>query len=186
MDAFTDLTALALTCDITRVVGIGFGQGASRFALPTSYGVPESPKVDSGDSGPQMHAWTHRPKSDPNTPKALKIFYNWFADRVAKVIDKLETTMDADGRPLMDTTLVLWTSEFGTGGPHSNGNVPVMLFGNSEGRFKTGRHFEADGDKQARAMVLHQLFVSIIRHMGLENIDTFGNAGKGPLDWLEG
>lgn len=186
MDAFTDLMALSLACDVTRVVGIGFGGGASRFALPERYGVPVSPKVDSGDSGPQMHAWTHRPKSDPNTAPALKIFYNWFADRVVKIVDKLITTMDADGRPLIDTTLVLWTSEFGSGGPHSNGNVPVVLIGNGAGAFKTGRNLTVSGDKATSAAPLHQLFVSIIRHMGLSNIDSFGNAGSGPLDWLQG
>lgn len=186
MDAFTELTALALACDVTRVVGIGFGNGAARFSLPASYGVPSSPKVDSGDAGPQMHAWTHRPKSDPDTEKSLRIFYNWFSERVVKLIDKLATTQDADGRPLLDTTLVLWTSEFGTGGPHSNANVPVMLFGTGDGAFKTGRQFLAQGDKAAKAMVLHQLFVSLIRHMGLAQIDSFGNAGRGPLDWLQG
>ena len=90
-----------------------------------------------------MHAWTHQPESDPNTLPALEIFYNWFSSRVAEVIDKLETTLDADGRPLLDTTLVLWTSEFGAGGPHTNVNVPVMLFGNSEGQFATLRPWAA-------------------------------------------
>ncbi|MEM9194092.1 MAG: DUF1552 domain-containing protein, partial [Myxococcota bacterium] len=171
MDAFTDLMALSFVCDVTRVVSVGFGNGASRFSIPESYNVPESPRVDSGDSGPQMHAWTHRPKDDPNTLPAMKIFYNWFSERVATIIDKLETTMDADGRPLIESTLVLWTSEFGAGGPHTNANVPVMLFGDSCGRYRTGRHFQAEGDRNAKAMVLHELFVSIIRHMGLDSID---------------
>jgi hypothetical protein len=168
------------------VVGISFGSGASRFAIPEKYGVPTSPKVDSGDSGPQMHAWTHRPKSDPNTTQALKIFYNWFSDRVVKLVDKLITTKDADGRPLIETTVVLWTSEFGSGGPHTNVNVPVLLFGDSAGAWKTGRQFSVTGDSATRALPLHALFVSIIRHMGLASIDTFGNAGRGPLDWLQG
>lgn len=51
---------------------------------------------------------------------------------------RLHTTMDADGKPLIDSTLVLWTSEFGSGGPHSNANTPVMLFGNGGGTIKTG------------------------------------------------
>lgn len=186
MDAFTDLMALSLVCDVTRVVGISFGNGASRFSIPARYAVPESPKVDSGDAGPQMHAWTHRPKTDPNTLAALKIFYNWFSTRVVAIVDKLATTLDADGRPLLDTTLVLWTSEFGAGGPHSNDNVPVVLFGNSDGRWKTGRHFVAAGDRSARALVMHQLFVSMIRHMGMSHIDSFGNHGSGPLAWLQG
>lgn len=186
MKAFTELMALSFVCDVTRVVGISFGSGAARFAIPERYGVPSSPKVDSGDAGPQMHAWTHRPKTDPDALSALKIFYNWFSEHVGKIVDKLVATKDGDGRPLIETTLVLWTSEFGSGAAHSNNAVPVILFGDSAGAWKTGRHFEASGDKAARAMVLHQLFVSIARHMGLGGVDTFGNAGRGPLDWLVG
>lgn len=186
MQAFTELMALAFTCDISRVIGISFGPGAARFSLPESYGVPSSGVVDSGDSGPQIHAWTHQSISDPNTSTALEIFYTWFSEKVATIVDKLATTPDADGRPLLDTTLVLWTSEFGAGGPHTNDNVPVALFGTSEGRFRAGRHFQVDASREDRAIVLHNLFVSVIRHMGLEHVDTFGNAGQGPLEWLHG
>ena len=186
MQAFTELMALAFTCDVSRVIGLSFGSGAARFSLPESYGVPSSGVVDSGDSGPQMHAWTHQSGSNPDTLSALETFYTWFSDKVATIVDKLATTPDADGRPLLETTLVLWTSEFGAGGPHSNDNVPVAMFGTSEGQFQAGRHFELDGSREERALVLHSLFVSIIRHMGLEHIDSFGTAGQGPLDWLHG
>lgn len=186
MDAYERLLALTFACDITRVVGISFGTGASRFSLPESYGVPASGQVDSGDSGPQMHAWTHQSSSNPDTMIALELFYNWFSSRVASIVQMLRDTPDVDGRPLMDTTLVLWTSEFGSGGPHSNDNVPIMLFGDSEGQLTPGRHFEMDGDASERSIPIHQLMVSIARHMGLQDIDTFGNAGMGPLEWLEG
>lgn len=186
MRAYTELMALAFTCDVTRVIGLSLGTGASRFSLPESYGVPSSDQVDSGDSGPQMHAWTHQNRSNPDTLPALEIFHHWFSEKVATIVDKLANTPDADGRPLLDTTLVLWTSEFGAGGPHTNSDTPVILFGNSEGAFTTGRQYTADGSSQERAMPLHNLFVSIARHMGLDHVDTFGNAGQGPLDWLRG
>jgi len=133
-----------------------------------------------------MHAWTHQGRDNPGTLPSLQTFYQWFSTHVANIIDELQNNKDADGVPLLDSTLVLWTSEFGAGLPHTNRNIPVMLFGNSGGQFKTGRHFEASGDDKARAMVMHNLFVSIIRHAGLSDIDTFGNAGSGPLDWLKG
>ncbi|MEL6189818.1 MAG: DUF1552 domain-containing protein, partial [Myxococcota bacterium] len=46
MGAFVELTALAFACDLTRVVGVGFGNAASRFAIPEKYGVPSSGRVD--------------------------------------------------------------------------------------------------------------------------------------------
>ena len=189
MKAFTELMALAFTCDITRVIGFQFAGGASRFAIPASYNVPSSGVVDSGDSGPQMHAWTHN-GGDPNHLPALKIFYNWFSEGVASFIDKLKSTPDADGRPLFETTLVLWTSEFGAPSPHTNARVPVMLFGNGAGKLRPGRMFQGTlGDAKQEALPIHQLFVSLCRHAGLENVDSFGNHGSlrcGPLEWLAG
>lgn len=190
MRAFTDLMALAFACDVTRVVGIGLGGYAERFTIPESYGVPSSGRVNSGDSGPQMHAWTHQPPDHPDAQRALEIFFNWFSEKVAAVLDKLKSTRDADGRPLFDSTLVLWTTEYGGGrGGHYNGNVPVMMFGNSMGQFRTGRNYDVENELQndsdeERALVLHRLFVSIMRHAGLGHVDRFGNAGRGPLDWL--
>jgi len=186
MDAFTRLIPLAFACDITRVIGLSIGSGASRFSLPEAYGVPSSDPVDSGDSGPQMHAWTHRSANDPGTLDALQTFHHWFCTKVVGVLDALASSLDVDGRPLLDSTVVLWTSEFGSGGPHSNDNVPVMLFGDSDGQWVSGRHFEIEGNREERSLPLHALFVSLARHMGLDSVDTFGNAGAGPLDWLEG
>jgi Protein of unknown function (DUF1552) len=189
LKAFADLMALTFSCDITRVLGFQFGGGASRFAIPGSYKVPSSGVVDSQDSGAQMHAWTHN-GGDANHMPALKIFYNWFSEAVARFIDTLKATPDADGKPLFDTTLVLWTSEFGAGGSHSNARVPIMLFGKGAGKFKSGRMFQGTlGDAQKEALPIHQLFVSIARHAGLTDVDSFGNHGSltcGPLAWLEG
>ncbi len=192
MKAFTSLISLAFTCDITRMVGVSFGDTASRFAIPASYKVPSADKVDSGDSGPQHHAWTHTYNSGPDKRLALKTFYTWYSEQVAKLLDELKKTLDADGKPLMDSTLVFWTSELGhrpdnnSLEPHPNDNIPVMLFGNSGGTFKTNRMFAATGNNEQRALVLHQMMVSIIQHTGLSNINTFGNKGTGPLAWLRG
>jgi hypothetical protein len=183
--AFTELTALAFSCDITRVVGLSFGAAAARFAIPEVHGIPASGTVNSGDSGPQHHAWTHQPDSE-EALQALGGFYRWYSSRVAELLDKLATTMDVDGRPLSETTLVLWTSELGwNDGGHPNRNIPILLFGNSDGAFRTDRMFDGGGTTESAAVV-HQLFVSIIHHMGLTDVESFGNHGTGPLEWLAG
>lgn len=189
MKAFTDLVALSFSCDVTRVIGISFGETASRFAIPAKYGVPSAAQVDSGDSGPQHHAWTHTYNMSPEKRTALKAFYNWYAEKVALLLDKLKSTMDANGKPLMDSTLVLWTSELGGDvgqlEPHANFNIPVVMFGNSQGAFKTGRLYATKDPGEKSALVLHSLFVSLIHHVGLTEINTFGNQGSGGFDWLK-
>lgn len=199
MNAFVEMTALAFACDLTRVVGLSFGATAARFAIPDMYNIPSSAKVDSGDSGPQHHAWTHVYGKDEASimtrARALRGFTQWYSEWVARLLDKLKTTLDANGDPLLKSTLVLWTSELGyksDHGAHPNTNIPVLMFGDSHGEFETGRHYnlsdhiEDEWDRKKAAMPLHNLFVSIARHAGLDDLDTFGNAGQGGLDWLKG
>lgn len=190
MKAFTSLMALSLSCDVTRVIGFSFGGTADRLAIPASYAIPSSAQVDSGDSGPQHHAWTHVYDQSDTKRAALKGFYNWYAEQVALVIDKLKATPDVNGKSLFDSTLVLWTSELGhqpgsSLEPHPNGHIPVILFGNGGGQFKTNRFYDGDSSPQTSIM-LHQLFVSLIQHAGTSGVDTFGNQGQGPLEWLQG
>jgi hypothetical protein len=191
MQAFTDLAALAFSCDVTRVIGLSFGDTASRFAIPAKYMIPDAAKVDSGDAGPQHHAWTHTYNQSPEKRFALKTFYTWYSTKVAALIAKLKATPDANGKPLFDSTLILWTSELGHAEdnnslePHPNQNIPVMLFGNSQGAFKTNRLFVSDNSKNS-TLALHKLFVSVIQHAGLTDVNAFGNQGTGALDWLKG
>ncbi len=190
MRAFGSLAALALACDVTRVIGISFGATAERFAIPAAYDIPASAAVDSGDSGPQHHAWTHVYDEGADKRKALKTFTSWYAEQVASVIDKLKATSDANGQSLMDSTLVLWTSELGhrPGNPlepHPNEHIPVLLFGSGQGAFKTNRFYDGDSSPET-SLMLHQLFVSMIQHTGLTGINEFGNQGSGPLEWLKG
>lgn len=188
--AFAHLIPLAFACDITRVIGIGFGNTASRFALPASYNVPSAAQVDSGDSGPQHHAWTHTYNEGEDKRRALRTFTRWYSEQVATIVDLLKSTPDADGKPLLESTLVLWTCELGASPfnrlePHPNEAIPVVTFGSSRGAFRTGRMLKApDPRNRDSALTLHQLFVSVIRHAGLTNISSFGNRGSGPLEWL--
>jgi hypothetical protein len=189
LKAYADMAALAFACDVTRAIGISFGGGAARFAVPSKYGIASAARVDSGDSGPQHHAWTHTYNDGPEKRGALKGFYHWYSNQVALFIDKLKATKDASGKPLMDSTLVLWTSELGSQGdgklePHPNSNIPVLLFGNSGGAFKTNRMYKGSGGPNS-ALVLHKMFVSIAQHAGL-SVNAFGNQGQGALDWLKG
>jgi hypothetical protein len=190
MKAFTSLIPLALACDVTRVLGFSFGATAARLAIPSSYAIPSSAQVDSGDSGPQHHAWTHVYDESEEKRKALSGFTAWYSEHVARVIDVLKATPDVNGKTLFDSTLVLWTCELGHNpgnplDPHPNSHVPVLLFGNGLGSIKTGRFYDGGG-QQSSALTLHQLFVSLIRYVGLTHVDEFGNQGRGPLEWLAG
>jgi hypothetical protein len=199
LDAFINLMAAALACELTHVVGFQFSGEAARNRLATTYGVPSSGKVDSGDSGPAHHAWTHNGDS-PSKLKALGIFTTFYAHGVAKLLDKLKATTDVHGQSLLDSTVVLWVSELG-GHPknrdaHQTGVTPVLLFGRGQGTFKTGRYiqgpvpespYEALDKNIAGGQDMARILVSLARYMGLDDLTNIGAAGGGgPLPSLYG
>jgi hypothetical protein len=199
--SFIDLMATTLACELSHVIAFQFGGQAARNRLATTYHVPSSPLTDSGDPGdigPAHHPWTHQGNSDLKT-QAMQIFTTFYATQVALLIDKLKTTLDASGKPLLDSTVVLWPSELGGNENntdfHQTGAVPVMLFGNGQGTFKTGRYLHgktadtgsSGSGYQEAGRDMARLLVSIQQYMGLTDVNTVGATGvNGPLLALNG
>jgi hypothetical protein len=123
----------------------------------------------------------------------MRIFMTFYATQVAKLVDKLKNTIDASGKPLLDSTMVLWLTELG--GQENNtyeGHIctgqPVVLFGGGQGTFKTGRFLqgpsqgiditgEAEGGRW-----MAQVLISLIQYMGLADVNTVGASdARGPL-----
>lgn len=188
--AFHNLIAATLACELSHVVAFQFACQAARNRLPVAYGVPSSATVDSGDSGPAHHPWSHQDDSQQKLD-ALRIFTTAYSTQVAALLDKLKATKDALGKPLMESTVVLWLSELGgtekNQDPHITRSVPAMLFGNGQGVFKTGRYIRGPSEmsrSQAGAQSA-QLLVSLIQYMGLTDINTVGvTKVSGPLPSL--
>jgi hypothetical protein len=190
--AFIDLIAASLACELTHVVAFQLAGQAARNRLAAKYGVPSAPTQDSGDSGPAHHPWTHN-RASPEKTEAMRIFTTFYATQVALLVDKLKTTRDATGAPLLDSTVVLWGSELGGSerntNPHLTGGLPAVWIGNGQGAFRTGRYLrsktDVGGGGAGRAEAgrdMARLLVSAIHHMGLEDVNTVGATGvKGGL-----
>ncbi len=196
--SFIDLAATTLACELSHVIAFQFGAQGARNRLATKYAVPSSPKADSGDSGPSHHPWTHQGNSEEKKT-AMKTFTSFYATQVALLVDRLKSTRDAMGKPLLDSTMVLVSSELGgsetNGDAHITGSMPVALFGGGQGMFKTGRYIHGKspannsngsaGQEAGRDMA--RLLVSLIQYMGLSDVTTVGATGvKGRLETLHG
>jgi|GEM_PF-554001 len=195
MDAFVRLISLALSCELTHVIGFQLSGQAARNRLAASYNVPASPTVDSGDSGPAHHPWTHM-KNGADKWKGLSIFNKFYSAKIAQLLDALKTNKDVYGKPLLDSTVLVWLSELGGdlkhSVPHPTFSMPVIMFGNGQGTFKTGRYLRGkcpDGvvgsrmpsQKEAGADTARVL-VSLMRYMGMNDVETVGRTGaKGPF-----
>jgi hypothetical protein len=119
-----DITAVALRCDITRVVTItmfddGGGDGNSFpwLGINTDYHA-----VAHGGSG----SAANKTKIDA-----------WIYSNVASLAKQLDATMEAGGTAL-DHSVIATFSDMDDGASHFNGKIPITLTGGCGGYFKPG------------------------------------------------
>ena len=150
MNLMLDLVLLALQNDSTRTITL---------RLNGMNAVPEIEGVKS-----DWHNLSHHGQ-DPAKIEELKVIETAEFAALGQFLAKLKKTQD-NGRPLLDTTPVLFGSNLGNASAHSTANLPLLFAG---GGFKHGRHIAIDKDKH----VFSNLFVSLAQRMGVET-DKFG------------
>ena len=165
-----DLMVEALACDKTRVATMTFVSGHD----PTFpwLDVAGQPVVPTGVYD-NWHGMVHDGRDEPG----LVVGFTWYAQQVAALCAALEARTDVDGDNMLDTSLILWVSEFGNGTGHNTNKVPYMLIGNT-GPVAPGRFldFMNGGPNDAYAPSDHtsnQFLVSLLRMFGGTD-QTFG------------
>ena len=187
-DAFISVLAQAMACDITRF-GTLFLNDLSFVGNPLG--------LDADNHGNVAHKYEssppgQRPNSgvgNPSTwlPLAQLNKYNY--GQIARLMQKL------DEFGVLDSTLIYASSDMGNANAHSTRNVPTLLAGGVNGRFRMGRRLLTAYDCPADniwcdpydATPNNRLLVSIAQAFGVE-IDAFGTqpngADQGTLDGL--
>ncbi len=155
-DVLLDLGISALTSGITNTLTIGSGRGEI-FGAWKGLGVEQ-----------QGHNLGHM--KQPDNPIWIKIRqYN--SRMLVKIIESLENVPEGSGT-MMDNTLIVYTSN-NADSQHTRGaNWPVMLLGNFDGAFKTGRFTQVDGNRPINA-----LYTTLLRTAGV-NCDRFNMDDK--------
>jgi len=127
-----DLAALALQCDVTRVLTIMFARGTSMvdFAFLPTIGTTAL-----------HHTVSHHHKSDANLKK-LREIGRWEMQQWANFLTKLEMTSDGNGKTLLDNSLAYLNSEISDGDAHRKFDMPIVLAGSAGGKLKVdGTHY---------------------------------------------
>jgi len=158
-----DLMVLALQTQSTNVITFGHPGGNRLFPF------------DGIELG--YHSLTHHGKR-ADLLRQLTIIELYYTRQLARFLDRMKETKDADGRSLLDSTVVLFGSGMGNASSHSSRSLPILLAG---GGFKTGEHhqFERSG-RDGRPLC--DLFVSVLQQLGVET-DQFSTS-KGNLNHL--
>ena len=147
-DVMLDLGISALTSGITNTLTIGSGRGEI-FGAWKGLGIEK-----------QGHNLGHM--KQPDNPIWIKIRqYN--SRMLARLMEKLEAVPEGSGT-MMDHTLIVYTSN-NADKQHTNGaNWPVVLLGNFDGSFKTGRFTQLDGKRPVNA-----LYATLLRAAGTDH-----------------
>lgn len=167
-DLQIDLLAQALACGLTRF--------ASFWMSDIGRAVPELPV-------PLPFNWHDEVAhlySDDDVTSAIRLaeVSRYHYSKLARLMQRLHETGS------LDSTLIMMASELGHAAGHGVEDVPIVLAGGANGRFKMGRRLVFSGDNTAHNGVL----VAIANAFG-DEIDRFGTTkdpkiAKGPLPGL--
>ena len=174
IDQWNRITALALACDMTRVVTV-----VLPILVPPDFGYPADPDLHGG--------YAHSSVDDGSEPFLMRseiamIEYNkWHAERFARLLSMLDSLPEGTGT-LLDHANVVWLTELATG-THQHADVPIVIGGGGDGFFRTGTYVRYPRDAQSpwapRGAIpigpsLNQLYVTLMRAMGLPD-ESFGS-----------
>lgn len=153
-----DLMALALTTDSTRVL---------TFLVPGWSQVFEinGRRLSAGYHGLSHHGNEAKKIADYNLVGREHV------SRFGRFLEKLTDAKDANNRPLLDSTAIVYGSGMGDSNTHDNSNLPTLIAG---GGFSHGNHWNNDRSA-ADSRLLGDLLLTLMQRTGME-IDSFAGA----------
>ncbi len=159
--AHTEVMALALECDLTRVVTFMAASGATG---------------KSRDYADYHLSITHRADSD--WQRKFRETVIWEVEKFAALVERLSNTTEADGTTsILDNSALFFASEISDGNSHNHDDMPVLLAGGLGGAITQGRHVVRDGEWFA------DLFMYIAAAMGVP-LQSFGEDGQNRISSL--
>jgi hypothetical protein len=125
---FNELMVLALRTDSTRVITCMVCSESNGGAIP-DIGISQT-----------RHGLSHH-NGDPEQLRRLTETDTFLVEQFSDLLDRLKATQE-EGRPLLDTTQVLWGSGMAYGHSHGNANLPTLLAGGRGLGYRHGQHVD--------------------------------------------
>jgi hypothetical protein len=155
-----DLMTLALETDSTRVLSLfldGLGQVFS---------------INGRALGAGYHGLSHH-GNDPAMIQDLVAIETAHMHCFSEFLQQLKEKKNAQGKSLLDDTVILVGTGMGDASRHSNRNLPTLLAG---GDFKHQGHVAVEPAKQG-APLLGDLYITMMQQLGIET-SSFSNASR--------
>jgi hypothetical protein len=150
VDLMYDLMATAYQTDATRVI--------SYCVAPEGSNRP-FPQLDIAEG---HHFLTHHMGNQEKILKVARI-ERWYMERFARFLRTLESMKDADGRSVLDNSMIVYGCAMGDGNRHNHDDLPVVLAGGGGGTLTPGRHL-----KLPDSTPMTNLYVAMLERAGVQ------------------
>ena len=132
-------------------------------------------KLSSGYHGLSHHG------NDPHKIAEYNLVGMEHVKRLGVFLEKLKSTKDANDKPLLDTTTVVYGSGMGDANTHDNTNLPTLVVG---GGYRHGQHHKIDR-KSANTRLLGDLYLTLMQQFGVQ-AEEFAGAKSNMNEYLMG
>ena len=150
VDLMYDLMAMAFQTDSTRVISYCVAPEGSNRPFP-ELGIAEG-----------HHFLTHHMGNQEKILKVAKI-ERWYMERFARFLQTLDSMKDADGKSVLDNSMLVYGCAMGDGNRHNHDDLPVVLAGGGGGTVTPGRHL-----KLPEATPMTNLYTAMLERMGVK------------------
>lgn len=178
-----DTTVAAMACDMTRVASMVWSdQGNGRFVFHWLGSEFTKQGTDFANAGENQglrnhHEIAHR-DGDPEYQPLMNRACQWYIEQYAYLLQKLKETLDPDGKPMLDSTVVLFANLQRTGGGHQTDNLPWLLAGSASGYFRTNQFLAWPSGTQGTSAPQNGVLAAICNAMDVP-VDYYGSADYG-------
>ena len=150
VDLMYDLMAMAFQTDSTRVISYCVAPEGSNRPFP-ELGIAEG-----------HHFLTHHMGNQEKILKVAKI-ERWYMERFARFLQTLDSMKDADGKSVLDNSMLVYGCAMSDGNRHNHDDLPVVLAGGGGGTVTPGRHL-----KLPEATPMTNLYTAMLERMGVK------------------
>ena len=152
-----DMLVLAFRTDSTRI---------STFMLAHDGSNRSFREIGVSDG---HHSISHH-QNDPEKLERIGQIDLFYTQQLAYLLEKMRATKEANGKTLLENSMLVYCSGLSDGNRHSHADLPVIVAGHAGGAFKPGRHVNLGTNTP-----MTNLYVRMLNSMGVK-VDRFGDS----------
>jgi hypothetical protein len=157
MQLLFDILVLAFQTDSTRVATFLLAHDGSNRSFD-QIGISEG-----------HHDLTHHQNRRDRVDKVADIDL-WYVQQVARFLEKLKAVRDADGRSLLDNSMIVYGSGNADANRHTHVNLPILQSGGGGGSLRPGRYVKH------RDKPVTNLYLGMAQKLGVQRLERFGDS----------